>query len=89
MLLRQASTRFLLRSEPEGTQEAGLRIPRVTMLGGSEKDQAFLSSAMMIDSPAHLILFPTNLRDPRRLDRRISDVVPHISIHNLLSRLQA
>jgi hypothetical protein len=86
---RQASTRFLLRNNVGPPSSDNLQVPCVTILGNTPEDQRGLSSAMMKDRPAHLILFPTSLRDPRRLDRRISDVVPHISIQNLLSRLQA
>jgi hypothetical protein len=89
ILARQSTTKLLLRSEPSGSEWPGLHIPRVTMLVGGHADQDSLDRAMTVACPAHLILFPTNLHDPRRLDRKISEVVPHISIHNLLSRLQA
>jgi len=59
------------------------------MLGGSDVDQKSLGPAMSADHPGHLIFFPTNLRDPRNLERCIADMVPHLSIHNILSRLQA
>jgi ATP-dependent DNA helicase RecQ len=89
VLARQSQAKFIVRNQASLASEAGILIPRVTMLGGSDADQKVLGVAMAATSPAHVILFPTNLRDPRRMDRRISDVVPHISIHTLLSRLQA
>ena len=88
-LSRQASTRFLLRNDTGSPSSDHFHVPCVTILGNTPEDQKGLSSAMMADRPAHLILFPPSLLDPRRSDRRISDVVPHISIQNLLSRLQA
>jgi superfamily II DNA/RNA helicase len=89
ILARQSQAKFVVRNLASLPSEAGILIPRVTMIGESDADQKALGAAMAAGSPAHMILFPTNLRDPRRMDRRISDVVPHISIHTLLSRLQA
>lgn len=89
ILARQSQVKFVVRNQASLASEAGILLPRVTMLGGADADQKALGVAMAANSPAHVILFPTNLRDPRRMDRKISDVVPHISIHTLLSRLQA
>jgi ATP-dependent DNA helicase RecQ len=89
VLARQTSAKFLVRTTPSSTSADGLYVPRVTMLGGSDVDQKSLGLAMSADHPGHLIFFPTNLRDPRNLERCIADMFPHVSIHNILSRLQA
>jgi superfamily II DNA/RNA helicase len=89
VLAAQSAANFVMRTRALDSQDAGVFVPRITMLGGSEMDQRALAAAMAAECPAHLILFPTNLRDPGRMERRIHEVVPHISIHTLLSRLQA
>lgn len=89
ILARQTPGKFLVRTTASSTSAEGLYVPRVTMLGGTDLDQQSLGLAMMADCPGHLIFFPANLRDPRNFERCIADIAPHISVHNILSRLQA
>jgi hypothetical protein len=89
-LTQRAPLRFLIRSTAEANDRAKpvAPVPRLTLLGERQVSAADLEEVMIVNRPRHVIVIPRNAPDPTRPQRRLLDVVRHLPIEDLLSRLQ-
>jgi hypothetical protein len=65
-----------------------LRVPRMSVLDDLSYSPQTLALIMQLDAPGHIILFPPAALDPRHSTRRLGDVVPRLSVPEVLSRMQ-
>jgi hypothetical protein len=92
-LARHAPLRFLLRRLVPDAEAASLRqevqVPRITIVSKSDATAVQIERIMRADSPGHVIVMPRDAPDPERPYRRLLDVVRHMSLDDVLSRLDA
>lgn len=90
-LTSRAPLRFLIRTK--ATTHDRLTptapVPRLTLVGIRDVDARDLEEVMIVDRPRHVIVVPRGVADPTRPHRRLLDVVRHLPIEDLLSRLQS
>jgi hypothetical protein len=90
-LAARAPLRFLLRtlvSDARGapfSQE--VQVPRLTVVSKPDATAAAVERIMRAPRPRHVIVLPRDVPDPERPYRRLFDVVRHLSLEDLLSRL--
>jgi hypothetical protein len=80
---------FLMYSDVRQYTSQILRVPRMSVLDDLSYSPKILSLIMQLDAPGHIILFPPAALDPRHSTRRLVDVVPRLSIPEVLSRMQS
>ncbi|HMI82571.1 MAG TPA: protein DpdF [Polyangiaceae bacterium] len=93
-LAARSPLRFLLRtdvgasstSEPFGQEVRG---PRLTLLTKQDATTGEVERIMRTLRPRHVIVLPRDLRDPERPSRRLFDVTRHLTVEDLLLRLEA
>ena len=89
LLLASSPTRFLIRAiDDDDLQQANRTVPRLTLLPEAQA-QREIERAMIVHRPRHIILVPREVRDPHNPNRGFLDVVRHLSLEDLLSRLQS
>jgi hypothetical protein len=88
MLRNDSPHNFLMYSDVSQSTSQTLRVPRMSILDLACSAHT-LTEIMQIDAPGHFILFPRVAFDPRHNTRRLVDVVPHLSIPDVLSRMQS
>jgi hypothetical protein len=89
-LTMRSTHRFLIRdSAIRGTRSGHRPVSRLTLVVGNLSNTLSLEEAMMLDRPRHIILVSHDLIDPRAPHRRLLDVVRHLSIEDVLARLQS
>ena len=88
--LRRSSHRFVIRVHGAGdSSEAGLPVPRLTLLDERELSPALVEKVLIVNKPRHIIIVPPSAPDPHLPYRRLLDLVRHLSIEDLLARLQS
>jgi ATP-dependent DNA helicase RecQ len=89
-LTMRSTHRFLIRdSATRGTRSGHRPVSRLTLVVGNLSNTLSLEQAMMLHRPRHIILVSHDLSDPRAPHRRLLDVVRHLSIEDVLARLQS
>ena len=89
LLLAGSPTQFLIRAIDD--DDVGLSTPatpRLTLLSGATADHD-IERAMTVHRPRHILVVPRDIRDPDNPNRGLLDVVRHLSLDDLLSRLQS
>lgn len=89
-LLRASSpTGFLMRAvEDDDLSLPTQAVPRLTFLSEADADRD-IGRAMIVHRPRHILLVPKEVRDPDNPNRGLLDIVRHLSLDDLLSRLQS
>ncbi len=93
-LAGRAPLRFLLRTEVDASSasepfEQDVQAPRLTLLTRQDATTTVVERVMRAQRPRHVIVLPRHLPDPQRPHRRLFDVTRHLTIEDLLSRLEA
>lgn len=90
LLVAMAPHGALLRASADDDSLAKLTlpVPRLTVLTASQADAGSIAAAMSLDRPAHLIVVPSEARDPRHPVRRLLEMVPYMTLEDLLTRLE-
>lgn len=93
-LAGRAPLRFLLRTEVGANSasqpfEQELQAPRLTLLTKQDATTTVVERVMRTHRPRHVIVLPRDVPDPERLYRRLFDVTRHLTIEDLLLRLEA
>jgi ATP-dependent DNA helicase RecQ len=89
-LIMRSAHRFLIRASAEADRSAtAAPVPRLTFVGERRVSAANIEQVMMVHRPHHIIVVPPNAPDPVAQHRRLLDVVRHLSIEDLLYRLQS
>jgi len=89
MLRNDSPYNFLVYSDVSQSPSQTLRVPRMSVLDDLACTPQALAQVMQFDAPGHIILFPTAALDPRHPTRHLVDVVPRLSIPEVLSRMQS
>lgn len=88
-LIAVSSTRFLMRAiDDHDFLAPPLAVSRLTLLPEAQT-QHDVARAMSVHRPRHVLLVPRQARDPGNPNRGLLDVVRHLSLEDLLSRLQS
>lgn len=90
-LTARAPFRFLIRGafESHDLPLASEPVPRLTLLGEGQEGAAALEDIMILNRSHHVIVAPRNIADTTNPKRSLFDVVRHLSIEDLLSRLNS
>lgn len=89
LLLASSPTRFLSRAMDDGDfQSPQPPLARLTLLLEAQA-QRDIERTMTVHRPRHIIVVPRSVRDPGNPNRELLDVVRHLSITDILARLQA
>jgi hypothetical protein len=64
-------------------------MPRFTFVDEKHNSAVELEQIMMVYRPQHVILAPKDSTDPRSPHRRLFDMVGHLSLNEILARLQS
>lgn len=93
-LAGRAPLRFLLRTEVGASSasqpfEQELQAPRLTLLTKQDATTTVVERVMRTHRPRHVIVLPRDVPDPERSYRRLFDVTRHLTIEDLLLRLEA
>ncbi len=89
MLRIDSPCNFLVSSDVTQALSQTFRVPRMSVLDEINYSAETLALIMQMDTPGHIILFPPTAFDPRHSTRRLIDVVPRLSIPEVLSRMQS
>lgn len=90
-LTSRAPLRFLIRATTDSDDRTApaAPVPRLTLLGEERLAPAALERVMIVRRPRHIIVVPRIAPDPTHPQRRLLDVVRHLSVEDLLARLQS
>ncbi len=90
-LTARASLRFLIRAatDKDDQRTPAAPVPRLTIVSQRTSASMELERAMIVNRPRHIIVVPRGVPDPTRPQRRLLDVVRHLSIEDVLARLQS
>ncbi|MFO0822546.1 MAG: helicase-related protein [Gemmataceae bacterium] len=87
-LNRLCPEHFLLRGPPDGGDDEGWPIPRVTLLDPAAKPVPIPLELFRLARPFHLLLLPEDARDPNRPADPYTARHPTTPLNTLLERLQ-
>jgi hypothetical protein len=88
-LLAGSPTQFLIRAvDDDDLALSTPATPRLTLLSETATNSDIVR-AITVHRPRHILLIPRELRDPDNPHRGLMDVVRHLSLDDLLSRLQS
>ena len=90
-LVLRAPLRFLIRSiaDTDDFTTQAAPVPRLTVLRAERLVPTGLERVMAVHRPRHIIVLPRNVPDPRWPHRCLLDVERHLSIDDLLAKLQS
>lgn len=89
-LTMRSPERFLIRASGSEDQNTGQPlVPRLSFVDDKSNGPSELEKIMMIYRPQHIIVLPRVTTDPRSPHRRLLDIVRHLSIDQVLARLQS
>jgi hypothetical protein len=89
-LTMRSPERFLIRASGSEDRNTGQPfVPRLSFVDDKSNGPAELEQIMMIYRPQHIIVLPRVTTDPRSPHRRLLDIVRHLSIEQVLARLQS
>jgi hypothetical protein len=89
-LTMRSSGHFVIRASASEGQGSGQPfVPRFTFVDPKRNGPAELEQIMMIYRPQHIIVVPRATTDPRSPHRRLLDMVRHLSIEEIVDRLQS
>ena len=90
-LTSRAPHRFVIRStaDLDSRTAPAAPVPRLTLLGEQCLALGALEKVMIVHRPRHIIVVPRSTPDPAQPQRRLLDVVRHLSIEDILARLQS
>ena len=89
-LTMRSSQKFLIRcSGSEDPNSGQVCVPRFTLVDEKHNSAAELEQIMMVYRPQHIILAPKDTIDPRSPHRRLFDMFGHLSMNEILARLQS
>ncbi|MGA2253133.1 MAG: protein DpdF [Thermoguttaceae bacterium] len=89
-LTMRSPQNFLIRGSVAGDRGAAdVPVPRLTLVDEQHVTPIDVEQVMMVHRPRHIIVVPPNAPDPRLPRRRLLDMVRHLSIQDLLARLQS
>jgi ATP-dependent DNA helicase RecQ len=88
-LTMRSPANFLIRASGSEDQKSGQPfVPRLTFVDDKNNGPAELEQIMMIYRPQHIIVVPRVTTDPRSPHRRLLEMVRHLSMEQILARLQ-
>lgn len=89
-LISRSSHRFIIRTPAESDNRfiPEPPVPRLTLLSEVQARSRELEWAMTADRPRHVLIVPRSTLDSSNPNRRLLDLVRHLRIEDLLSRLQ-
>jgi hypothetical protein len=88
-LTTRSPANFLIRASGSEDQNSGQPfVPRLTFVDDKSNGPAELEQIMMIYRPQHIIVLPRVTTDPRSPHRRLLEMVRHLSMEQILARLQ-
>lgn len=86
----RSSQKFLIRCAGyEDRSSAQECVPRFTLVDEKHNGAVDLEQIMMVYRPRHVILAPEDTTDPRSPHRRLFDMFGHLSLNEVLARLQS
>ena len=87
----RAPLRFVIRatSNLDSRTTSAAPVPRLTLLGKQCLALGALEKVLIVHRPRHIIIVPRSTPDPAQPQRCLLDVVRHLSIEDLLARLQS
>ena len=89
-LTMRSPQNFLIRGSVAGDRDAAdVPVPRFTLVDEQHVTPIDVEQVMMVHRPRHIIVVPPNAPDPRLPRRRLLDMVRHLSIQDLVARLQS
>ena len=90
-LTARATFRFLVRAttDMDDRSTPAAPVPRLTLIAQNPLVPEDLERAMIVHRPRHVIVVPRSAPDPTQPRRRLLDVVRHLSIEDVLARLQS
>ena len=89
-LTMRSPENFLIRSFGSEDQNSGQAfVPRLTFVDDKHNSPVEIEQIMMIYRPQHIILAPKDTTDPRSPHRRLFDMFGHLSMNEILARLQS
>jgi len=89
-LTMRSPQNFLIRGSVAGDRDAAdVPVPRLTLVDEQHVTPIDVEQVMMVHRPRHIIVVPPNAPDPRLPRRRLLDMVRHLSIQDLVARLQS
>jgi ATP-dependent DNA helicase RecQ len=89
-LTMRSSQKFLIRCSGTEDRSAGqVCMPRFTLVDEKHNSAVELEQIMMVYRPQHVILAPKDTTDPRSPHRRLFDMFGHLSLNEILARLQS
>jgi hypothetical protein len=89
LLIANSPTRFLIRAiDEDNLLSPSPAVPRLTLLA-EPNAQRHIERTMTIDRPHHIIVISRSVRDPGNPNRELLDVVRHLSVADIVTRLQA
>jgi hypothetical protein len=89
-LTMRSPERFLIRASGLEDKNTGQPfVPRLTFVDEKSNGPAELEQIMMIYRPQHIIVLPRITTDPRSPHRRLLDMLRHLTIEQILARLQS
>ena len=68
--------------------EGELQMPRVTLLDPEVASVAMYKKIMQCERPIHIVIAPDDIPSPLDTNRRLMDVVDHLSLSALNKRLE-
>jgi hypothetical protein len=89
LIMRSANNFIIRASQSEESSTAAWQVPRLTLLGAQPLNTGIVEQAMIVRRPYHVIVVPRSQLDPLAPRRRLLDVRRHLSIEDVLARLQA
>ena len=88
LIMRSANNFIIRASESEQGSREAWQVPRLTLLGAQPLTPGTVEQAMIVHRPYHIIVVPRSQADPLAPHRRLLDVRRHLSIEDILARLQ-
>ena len=88
LIMRSANNFIIRASESEQGSREAWQVPRLTLLGAQPLTPGTVEQAMIVYRPYHIIVVPRSQADPLAPHRRLLDVRRHLSIEDILARLQ-
>jgi len=88
--MRRSSHRFVIRDYAVGNSlDRTLPVPRLTLLDERNLNAVAVEQVLMLNRPRHIVIVPPSTPDPHLPYRRLLDLVRHLSVEDLLARLQS
>lgn len=88
-LIMRSANNFIIRApQIEDGSAAAWQVPRLTLIGAQPLNIETVEQSMIVNRTHHIIVVPRSLQDPLARQRRLLDIRRHLSIEDILARLQ-